>query len=102
MNEGCQLKENNSGLTEIDGSVFIKTEGQTSRGMCMQWRGAESQSNFQHLIGADGRLIHSYFGDYRSQEVQVYINDRIISVEPKLIFELTPGERKEWSVRHMF
>ena len=101
MNEGCLLKHKPKVLTEVDDSVYINTNGQTNAGICIQWKGADRQHNYQRLLKANGDLILSYEGGYASREVQVYFNDRILSIEPKLIIELQPMDNKTWSVRHL-
>ena len=98
-NMGGKLRTSSPNLVEKDGEVVIILEGMSSEGECFQWD-MESEANFQMLFDEGGTRILDAIGDYEYQELQVYVNDRIISVEPKLKIQLDAGEQKCWSTRY--
>ena len=98
-NPGGVLREQSSNLMEKEGKAEILIGGMSSDGECFQWD-MESDSNFQLLFDEYDNRILEAAGDYAYQELQVYVNDRIISVEPKLRLRLEAGEQKCWSTKY--
>lgn len=100
INMGGKLRVKSPNLTEKDGEVEIVIKDMSSEGDCFQWDMENSNSNFQMLVSESGTPILVAEGDYSYQELQVYVNDKIISVEPKLKIRLEPGEQKGWSTKY--
>lgn len=98
-NMGGKLRAPSPNLLEKDGQVQIAIAGMSSEGECFQWD-IESDSNFQVLYAECGTRVLDAIGDYGYQELQVYANDRIISVEPKLKIQLEAGEKKCWATKY--
>ena len=69
------------------------------KGVCPNWR-AEGE-NFQALeIG--GRRIYEAKGNYPFGELQIFVNRRIASAEPKLHIRLGEGQTREWTTEYLF
>ena len=98
-NMGGKLRALSPNLVEKKGKVVITIEGISSEGKCFQWD-MESEDNFQMLFDEGGSRILDSVGDYAYQELQVYVNDRIISVEPKLKIRLEAGKQKHWATKY--
>lgn len=77
------------------GEYRIPNNAVTKSGICYNWH-AENTENKQTLES------YSAIGNYDFNELQVYMNDRIISVEPKLLIGLKRGEVKEWATEYEF
>lgn len=94
--EKCEIfngKENIKSLAK--GEYAIPVNDITKSGVCYNWHG-ENAENYQKLEN------YSAVGNYAYNELQVYMNDRIISVEPKLLIKLKRGEVKEWATEYEF
>lgn len=97
MNAGCSLRVASPYLTIHEAEAEIITAGHGTQGPCFQWDVLWGTDNFQILRNEAGETVYCARGDYACQQLQVYVNDRIFSVEPKLIFSLAPGGEKAWT-----
>lgn len=84
MNEGGNLRHKSANLLDMEEKkkVEINLKGMSSQGECFQWDMEKNDLNFQMLVKESGSPIYVAERDYSYQEPQVYVNDRIISVEP--------------------
>ena len=69
---------------------------------CINWEIDHRTLNRQSII--DLNLGYHYLaeGDYGYNELQVYVNNYIISPEPKVQIEIAPGNKFEWSTKYSF
>lgn len=100
-NTGGVLRTPSSNLVEMDDEAELFISDLTTQGECFQWD-IECVDNFQKVYIANGECILDAIGDYQYQELQVYVNDRIISVEPKLNIQLGAGEQKCWKTVYKY
>lgn len=98
-NAGSTLRAQSSNLYEKEGEVELLIGDMSMEGECFQWD-VESDDNFQMLFDENGKRVLNAIGDYVYSELQVYVNNRAISVEPKLKIILESGEQKCWSTKY--
>ncbi len=97
MNSGGKLKRDDPRMqscTPVE-AVF-STVDLDADGVCLQWDMSEAQDNRQRLLHTQGRSIYQAEGNYPYQELQVWMNHRVFSIEPKLHIDLEPGQEKRW------
>lgn len=82
----------------ISYSFIVNDE--TLNGCCFNWT-TDSVENKQTLSNFDNE-IYTSLGNYKLDELQVFINDKIISVEPKHFIELSAGESRKWETSYLF
>ena len=94
--EKCKIFNGEENITSCGNGVYkIPINDITKSGICYNWH-AEKTENYQKLEKYVAK------GDYGYNELQVYMNDRIISVEPKLKIYLKRNEVKEWTTEYEF
>lgn len=64
---------------------------------CINWDINPKVPNMQCFTDASKGYKYLAIGDYSYDELQAYVNKRIISPEPKVIMELKTGETFAWS-----
>jgi len=92
----CHETKRNRNLVETNGAyqwngIFGKT------GFCVNFSVKPGLPNYHKVIDADNKFSFEAHGDYKYQELQLYVNKRIFSPEPKLTFELKPDASINWS-----
>lgn len=96
VSEDCEIFNGEENITSCGNGVYeIPINEITKKGICYNWH-AEKTDNIQKLEKYVAK------GDYGYNELQVYMNDRIISVEPKLKIYLKRNESKEWATEYEF
>ena len=94
--EDCKIFNGEENINSCGNGVYeIPINEITKKGICYNWH-AEKTDNIQKLEKYVAK------GDYGYNELQVYMNDRIISVEPKLKIYLKRNEVKEWATEYEF
>lgn len=73
----------------------IPIDEDSKKGMCFNWRVSENSENKQILINNEN-IVYSVKGDFEFHELQIYVNEKAISVEPKKIIELNQDEVFSW------
>lgn len=94
--ENCEIFNGAENIIACDkGEYRIPVNAVTKGGICYNWH-TENTENYQTLEE------YSAVGNYAYNELQVYMNNRIISIEPKLPINLKRGEVKEWATEYEF
>lgn len=85
-------------IKEPNGYSILLDE-RAKKGVCCNFRVSEGAENRQALRLSD-RAVYCSVGDYSFHELQLYVNDRIVSIEPKLSIDLQAEEEKKWSTAY--
>lgn len=88
------------GAVELFVSYGISECEQTQKGICYVWTGRDSV-NIQTIYSGE-RTVYKALGDYPLGLLQVFVNGRVISFEPKLRIKLVPEEVYDWSTEYYF
>ena len=72
---------------------------ETDQGVCCVWESEQGGENRQTVL-AGGKIIYTAEGDYPLQSLQLFINARVISAEPKLRINLAPRQTYRWSTKY--
>lgn len=87
------------GYNLINGKINndgILVDEESKKGICFNWRVSENAENKQILLSKEN-TVYSAKGDFDFHELQIYVNEKAVSVEPKKIIELNQGEMFSWS-----
>lgn len=89
----------------INGNIktknIIPIDADSKKGICFNWNVSENGENKQILLNKE-TTIYSAKGDFDFPELQIYVNEKVVSVEPKKIIELNPGEEFSWATEYRF
>lgn len=85
---------------EMETENVIPIDAETKKGICFNWSVLENAENKQVLLNGE-KTVYSAEGDFHFHELQIYINDRVISVEPKKKINLKPSESYDWSTTYV-
>lgn len=97
INSGGKLKRNDPQMQSCSPvEAVFSTVNLDADGVCLQWDMSDAQENTQNLLNTHGRSIYQAVGNYPYQELQVWMNHRVFSIEPKLHIDLEPGQEKRW------
>ena len=97
MNRGGKLKRDDPQMQNCSPvEAVFSTMNLDADGVCLQWDMSDAQDNKQRLLHIHGRSIYQAEGNYPYQELQVWMNHRVFSIEPKLHVDLEPGQEKRW------
>ena len=97
MNSGGKFKRDDPQMQSCSSvEAVFSTVNLDADGVCLQWDMSDAQDNMQRLLRTHGRSIYQAEGNYPYQELQVWMNHRVFSIEPKLHIELEPGQEKRW------
>ena len=103
MNSGGKLKRNDPQMQSCSPvEVVFSTVDLDADGVCLQWDMSDAQDNKQRLLNAHGRSIYQAEGNYPYQELQIWMNHRVFSIEPKLHIDLAPGQEKRWETVYIW
>ena len=97
INSGGKLKRSDPQMQSCSPvEAVFSTVNLDADGVCLQWDMSDAQENTQNLLNTHGRSIYQAVGNYPYQELQVWMNHRVFSIEPKLHIDLEPGQEKRW------
>lgn len=85
-------------IKEPNGYSILLDE-RAKKGVCCNFHVLDGAENRQTLRFSE-RAVYRSVGDYPFYELQIYVNDRIVSIEPKLTIELQAEEEKKWSTTY--
>lgn len=99
ISPNCKLRKSPVHLRESDGKYIIDSAAEGD-GECINWDVDPKLPNVHAVHNT--RLKYAFIaeGDYPYHELQVYVNNRIISPEPKVIIKLQPDESFHWSTAY--
>ena len=98
--EGYEIYNNGGLLRGNSTRMEIPQTAEILKGTCFNWRVTNNTKNKQVLY--DGKNVYYQAeGDFSIHELQVYINERIISVEPKLNIFCGPKNVKKWATKYL-
>ncbi len=95
----CHETKTNHNLAK-SGNAYIWNGVFGKIGFCTNYSVKPSLPNYHKVIDANHKYSFEAEGDYGYQELQLYVNKRVFSPEPKLSFELKPGSSMEWSTKY--
>lgn len=97
MNCGGSLKKHLPQMqNDTPTGVTFSTQDLNADGLCFQWDMSAARSNMQLLLNGDHNAVYHAVGNYLYQELQIWMNNRVFSIEPKLHIDLQPGQKKCW------
>lgn len=91
-------------LFAISGDAAFRTyrfSADICGGICCNWHTSEEKTNVQS-IWKNGVEIYRAEGDFSLDELQVFVNQCVISAEPKQRIELFSGDVKRWNTEYTF
>lgn len=76
----------------------VPLTAEVKRGVCVNLRTNGTLVN--HSIDDGKRTLYRAAGNYEAEELQIFINDRVFSAEPKLTIRVAAGETCEWKTEY--
>lgn len=101
LTRNCILKNASSHIADLE-EHYEFNSAFDSKGECFNWNVSPKLPNYQEVVNKSLNYRFTARGDYPYDEAQVYINDRIVSAEPKVNISLSANEKFIWSTDFTF